>query len=137
MPLLGDIPLLGNLFRNTSRSRKKTNLMVFLRPTVLRDATSSSQLSQDRYEAIRGRQQDAQPDPNLLMRNVSSAPVLPAFNTPAPVTQPSVTIVPGGKPELVDFTRPNHPTVNGQPLNVPPVTHPAPAAPVNPPAGTL
>ncbi|RGE42702.1 type II secretion system protein GspD [Comamonas testosteroni] len=137
VPLLGDLPFVGNLFRNTSRSRKKTNLMVFLRPTVLRDATSSSQLSQDRYEAIRGRQQDAQPDPNLLMRNVSSAPVLPAFNTPAPVTQPSVTIVPGGKPELVDFTRPNHPTVNGQPLNVPPVTHPAPAAPANPPAGTL
>ena len=77
VPLLGDIPLVGNLFRNTARSRKKTNLMVFLRPMVLRDANASSQLSQDRYEAIRGAQQTVQPDANLLMRNVSGAAVLP------------------------------------------------------------
>ena len=137
VPLLGDIPFLGNLFRNTSRSRKKTNLMVFLRPTVLRDANSSSQISQDRYEAIRGLQQTSQPEANLIMRNVNAAPVLPAQNVMPPVTQPNVTIVPGAKPELVDFTRPNHPTVNGRPVNVPPVTTPAPAAPVNAPAGTL
>ena len=137
VPLLGDIPLLGNLFRNTSRSRKKTNLMVFLRPTVLRDATSTQQLSQDRYEAIRGVQQSAQPDPNLLMRNVNAAPVLPGFGAPLPPTQPNVVIVPGSKPELVDFTRPNRPTVDGQPLNVPPTTAPVPAPAVTPqPAGS-
>jgi hypothetical protein len=73
VPLLGDIPLLGNLF-NTSRERKKTNLMVFLRPTVLRDANSSSQISQDRYESIRGMQQTVQPDPNLLMRKSMPRP---------------------------------------------------------------
>ena len=130
VPLLGDIPVVGNLFRNTARTRKKTNLMVFLRPTVLRDAGSTSQFSQDRYEAIRGVQQNAQPDPNLLMRNVSDAPVLPALGGSA--TQADVLIVPGAKPELVDFTRPGQPTVDGRPVTVTPV---APAAPVQP--GTL
>ncbi|MDR0213502.1 MAG: type II secretion system secretin GspD [Comamonas sp.] len=122
VPLLGDIPVVGNLFRNTARTRKKTNLMVFLRPTVLRDATATSQLSQDRYEAIRGVQQNAQPDPNLLMRNVNAAPVLPGFGSPSTTVQPNVVIVPGAKPELVDFTRPDHPTVDGKPVSVPPAT---------------
>jgi general secretion pathway protein D len=96
VPLLGDIPVVGNLFRNTARSRKKTNLMVFLRPMVLRDANASSQLSQDRYDAIRGAQQTVQPDPNLLMRNVNAAPVLPLSSTAAPPA----------RPQLMDFTRP-------------------------------
>ena len=132
VPLLGDIPLIGNLFRNTARSRKKTNLMVFLRPTVLRDASSTNQFSQDRYEAIRGVQQDNQPDPNVLMRNVSAAPVLPQRLPPAPQSQgvPSaqpvsmalptpLLNVPGGKPELVDFSDPRHPMVNGSPAPAP------------------
>ncbi|NIF84335.1 type II secretion system protein GspD [Comamonas sp. Tr-654] len=131
VPLLGDIPLLGNLFRNTSRERKKTNLMVFLRPTVLRDANSTSQLSQDRYESIRGMQQTVQPDPNLLMRNVNAAPLLPASSGATPARAANVVIVPGAKPEIVDFTRPGQPTVDGQPVTVTPVT-PAPL-----PAGTL
>ena len=134
VPLLGDIPVIGNLFRNTSRSRKKTNLMVFLRPTVLRDANSSSQFSQDRYEAIRGTQQSVQPDPNLLMRNVTAAPVLPALGVATPTAQPNVVIVPGSKPEIVDFTRPNHPTVDGRPVVVPPA---APLAPAPAVPGTL
>ena len=137
VPLLGDIPLLGNLFRNTARTRKKTNLMVFLRPTVLRDASSTNQFSQDRYESIRGVQQNAQPDPNLLMRNVNAAPVLPSFDPPAPAAQPNVVIVPGAKPELVDFTRPNHPTVDGKPVSVPPAATKAPAAPATPTPGLL
>lgn len=131
VPLLGDIPLLGNLFRNTSRERKKTNLMVFLRPTVLRDASSTSQLSQDRYESIRGMQQTVQPDPNLLMRNVNAAPLLPASSGAAPASVPNVAIVPGAKPEIVDFTRPGQPTVNGQPVTV------TPATPATLPPGTL
>ena len=67
-------------------------------------------------------QQNAQPDPNLLMRNVNAAPVLPGFGSPSTVLQPNVVIVPGAKPELVDFTRPNHPTVDGKPVSVPPAT---------------
>ena len=44
VPVLGDMPVLGNLFRTETRSRKKTNLMVFLRPVVVRDAVQSDAL---------------------------------------------------------------------------------------------
>ena len=61
VPLLGDIPVVGNLFRTETRSRKKTNLMVFLRPVVVRDAVQSDVLSLDRYDLMRGMQGTAQP----------------------------------------------------------------------------
>ena len=55
VPFLGDIPYLGSLFRTETRDRKRTNLMVFLRPTVLRDAeAASNKISLDRYDYIRG-----------------------------------------------------------------------------------
>ncbi|HSX86387.1 MAG TPA: type II secretion system secretin GspD [Pseudomonas sp.] len=53
VPLLGDIPLLGNLFRSTKDSRIKRNLMVFLRPTVIRDAAGMAALSGQKYSDIR------------------------------------------------------------------------------------
>ncbi len=67
VPLLGDIPLFGNLFKNESRSRKKTNLMVFLRPVVVRDGAATEQLSLDRYDLMRSGQQAAQPPFNLVL----------------------------------------------------------------------
>ena len=76
VPGLGDVPLFGNLFKGESRSRKKSNLMVFLRPVVVRDASSTESLSQDRYDFIRNAQQSAQPVPNVMVP-INSAPVLP------------------------------------------------------------
>jgi general secretion pathway protein D len=84
VPGLGDVPVLGNLFRSEKRSRKKTNLMVFLRPVVVRDARQSENLALDRYEWMRGLQQDAQPAPSRA-HAIDSAPVLP----PAAATPPS------------------------------------------------
>jgi len=84
VPGLGDVPLLGQLFRAESRSRKKTNLMVFLRPVVVRDAAQTDALSLDRYELMRTRQQQAQPAPHPALP-VEGAPVLP----PAPATAPA------------------------------------------------
>ena len=52
VPVLGDAPLLGNLFRYDTHSRKKTNLMVFLRPTVLRSAAQTNVLSNERYRVL-------------------------------------------------------------------------------------
>src|SRR5690606_24475951 len=52
VPLLGDIPLLGVLFRSTSDSREKRNLMVFLRPTILNDSTRLVGLTRQRYLGI-------------------------------------------------------------------------------------
>jgi general secretion pathway protein D len=83
VPLLGDIPFLGALFRSESRDRKRTNLMVFLRPIVMRDAESANRLSMDRYEQIRGQQKDSQPAPSIVMP-INEAPVLPPLQAPQP-----------------------------------------------------
>jgi general secretion pathway protein D len=56
VPLLGDIPWLGGLFRYETHDRTRVNLMVFLRPTILRDAKSSQALSSERYEYLRAEQ---------------------------------------------------------------------------------
>ena len=76
VPLLGDIPILGNLFRYESRTRTKTNLMVFLRPVVLRDAQASASLTGDRYEYIRNEQFKTQAGSNFLLPDLT-APTLP------------------------------------------------------------
>ncbi len=76
VPLLGDIPFLGALFRSESRDRKRTNLMVFLRPIVMRDADAQARFSLDRYEQIRARQFGAQPSPSVLLP-IDRSPVVP------------------------------------------------------------
>jgi general secretion pathway protein D len=53
VPLLGDIPWLGKLFRSTKEVTEKTNLMVFLRPTLLRDTAKAEQVSQGKYRNLR------------------------------------------------------------------------------------
>ena len=78
VPGLGDLPVFGNLFKSESRSRKKTNLMVFLRPVVVRDATATNALSMDRYDFMRTNQQQTQPVNSALVP-VNESPVLPAF----------------------------------------------------------
>jgi general secretion pathway protein D len=62
IPLLGDIPVLGNLFRSRARSRGRTNLMVFIRPTILRSAEDARAMSARRYDYVRGRQLIANPE---------------------------------------------------------------------------
>ena len=71
VPGLGDMPFFGNLFRNESRSRNKTNLMIFLRPVVVRDDNSAEVLSSGRYEQMQGLQKDA---------DKTETPVLPVPN---------------------------------------------------------
>ena len=56
VPLLGDIPILGNLFRFKSVQKSKRNLMIFLHPVILRDAETASQFSNAKYNFIRSRQ---------------------------------------------------------------------------------
>ncbi|PZP92501.1 MAG: type II secretion system protein GspD [Variovorax paradoxus] len=76
VPAVADIPVLGTLFRSISRSRKKTNLIVFLRPIVMADAGASSALSLDRYDYIRAQQQALPADIHLLPQE-SGPPLLP------------------------------------------------------------
>lgn len=82
VPGLSKIPLLGNLFKSANRTRKKSNLMVFLRPTVLRSADDLASFTLDRYEQIRATQQNAQPQPSAILPD-TGAPVLPE-RKPAP-----------------------------------------------------
>ena len=96
VPLLGDIPYLGALFRSESRSRKRSNLMVFLRPVVMRDQASSNKISLDRYDFIRAQQEQGQPPQSTILR-INEAPLLPqlspdavgATGVPSPLTDTS------------------------------------------------
>ena len=83
VPGLASIPVLGNLFKNDSRTRIKSNLMVFLRPVVIRDQAASDRLVMDRYDAIRAVQQVSQPEVNLLTP-INEAPVLPEMKNARP-----------------------------------------------------
>ncbi len=80
VPVLGNIPVLGGLFRYNNHSRTKTNLMVFLRPTILRDSRSADAVTGERYDYIRGEQIHAEPVRGAVHRN-DPLPVLP--NLPA------------------------------------------------------
>ncbi len=81
VPGAADIPFIGNLFKSESRSRKKTNLMVFLRPVVVRDAESTDALSIERYEQMRGIQRASQPVPSKTVP-VNEAPIFPSIVSP-------------------------------------------------------
>jgi len=76
VPGLADLPLIGGLFKSESRARKKTNLMVFLRPVVIRDAAAAETLSMGRYDQMRAAQQAAQPAPSVVVP-INASPVLP------------------------------------------------------------
>lgn len=81
VPLLGDIPGLGSLFKSENRKRKKTNLMIFLRPTIVRTEEATRELSSARYEDLRTQQLANQPSRHLIFDN-KPLPVLPAVSAP-------------------------------------------------------
>jgi general secretion pathway protein D len=78
IPLLGDLPVVGNLFKSRGRARDKTNLMVFIRPTILRSAADARAMTNRRYGYIRDRQylQNPNQEPSLdeLVREYMGAP---------------------------------------------------------------
>lgn len=84
VPGLGDVPIFGHLFKSEARSRKKTNLMVFLRPVVLRDASATEKFAIDRYDLMRGKQDAAQPETSTLVP-INESATLPA----SPVQRPA------------------------------------------------
>ncbi|TFZ06577.1 type II secretion system protein GspD [Ramlibacter henchirensis] len=124
IPGLGDVPVLGNLFRSEARTRRKTNLMVFLRPIVVRDAPQSDELSLDRYDLMRLKQEAAQPTPSIVVP-INAGPVLPATSTRAPAAAPTPPPVPAelAAPGAAPVTPLPRPT---------PLPPAAPADPANP-----
>ena len=83
VPVLGDVPGIGNLFKSQNRSLVKTNLMVFLRPVVVRDGASTEAYSLSRYDMLRGAQQNSQP-PSSSVLQINQAPVLPPVTPTTP-----------------------------------------------------
>jgi general secretion pathway protein D len=98
VPVLGDIPLFGELFRSRSRSRGKTNLMVFIRPTILRTAADAKAYAERRYGYVRSQQllgnPDQEPSIDELMRDYMGVeppgPVPPQQTVPGEAPPPQV-----------------------------------------------
>ncbi|MFO1179369.1 MAG: type II secretion system secretin GspD [Ottowia sp.] len=97
VPGLGDIPVVGNLFKSRNRSITKSNLMVFLRPVVVRDAVDSEAFSLSRYELMRAAQGRTQPEPSSVLQ-INQSPVLPPV---APTQQGQGWSRPAPPPPLI------------------------------------
>jgi general secretion pathway protein D len=83
VPVLGDLPLLGGLFRYKKRAQNKTNLMIFLRPTLVRDSPTANAYTADRYDYILGQQVKSRLPPTAALPDMDP-PVLP----PRPLLPP-------------------------------------------------
>ncbi|EHZ2656247.1 type II secretion system secretin GspD [Vibrio vulnificus] len=78
VPLLGDIPILGHLFKSTNTQVEKKNLMVFIKPTIIRDGMTADGITQRKYNYIRA-EQLYKADQGLKLMDDGYIPVLPKF----------------------------------------------------------
>ena len=97
IPLLGDIPVLGNLFKSRGKERNKTNLMIFIRPTILRSAADSRRVAEQRYGYIRLQQglQSPNEEPSIdqLVRDyLGAAPPIPTAPIPGNIEDPRIAV---------------------------------------------
>ncbi|WP_233009866.1 type II secretion system secretin GspD [Rheinheimera faecalis] len=79
VPLLGDIPVLGALFRSTSSTKRKRNLMIFIKPTIMRDDGLLSEVSQRKYNYVRA-EQLAQGEKGIHLMPGAETPAMPEFD---------------------------------------------------------
>jgi general secretion pathway protein D len=86
VPVVGDVPVFGSLFRYDTRQHTKTNLMVFLKPTIVRGAAAGAAFTQDRYDYLMGEQRQANPDER------------PFWKDPSPPSLPPTGTMPGARP---------------------------------------
>ena len=99
VPLLGDIPGLGRLFRYDNRKRVKTNLLIFLRPVVLRSADQAWDVTANRYDYINQRSQDARMPTPFGMVDVKQPELDPL--PPRPGTPNARRVPPAREPSLM------------------------------------
>jgi len=123
VPGLADIPFIGNLFKYKTRSRAKTNLMVFLRPVIVRSKEQSASLAADRYAYMKSQQVSAPPTDNSLVHDLGMSVLPPLVNGQPTGGDMLVT------PPPIDLRRPQStPTA---PETLPGgITMPAPVTPV-------
>ncbi|KNZ67407.1 general secretion pathway protein GspD [Massilia sp. WF1] len=116
---LGDLPIVGNLFKYKTRSRAKRNLMVFLRPIVVRSKEQNDSISMDRYQYMHAAGAGAQPaDNNILIRDLG-APLLPSLTNGQPPAGGSMATMPppapvAPRPGAATGTGTNQPAPPGQ-----------------------
>ena len=114
VPVAGDLPVLGQLFRYDARRREKTNLMIFLKPTIVRGGAGGREFTSERYRYLQGEQQRMDPGER------------PFWNDPAMPTLPPEGKMPGQSGATV-------PGPATPPPPIPPWTAPAPSPPFAPP----
>jgi general secretion pathway protein D len=151
VPVLGAIPLLGNLFKSRSGSRQKSNLLVFLRPKILRDQVATEAVSAQKYNEIREEERTLHKGKITLLPGEKQPTIPPMSGKPgaypngtnvivAPAPQP----VPGAQPApsspVAPAPQPAPPSAQPAPLAQPaPTAQPAPpplTAPAPQPAPT-
>ncbi|MGF6722795.1 general secretion pathway protein D [Paraburkholderia sp. GAS41] len=129
VPLLGDIPWIGQLFRSEQKTRNKTNLMVFLRPVIINDRDTAQAVTSNRYDYIQGVQGAYKSDNNLIKDKddpvmppmplgpaEGGAPAMNLFNLDQMRRQQAAPVMNGGAVQT-------NPATNGAPAQANPVTN--------------
>ena len=98
VPLLGDIPFLGALFRNKSTTKVKNNLLVFIRPSIVRDAATATRITSSKYDYIRAEQLRFN-EKGVMMVDDADLPLIPAFLELPPPYKAQQTSVPQAEAE--------------------------------------
>jgi len=110
IPILGDIPFLGALFRFKSEERKRTNLMIFLRPVIIRSVEDGYRVTQDRYEYLRGYTRGEGPERENIYDRMEPVPPAPPPEPPAKIPgQDSPAVPPANPPDAGASPAPEKP----------------------------
>ncbi len=139
VPVLGEIPFVGGLFRYENRGRRKTNLLVFLRPYVVRDESTSSSLALDRYDYIRGQVAAGTLPDTLVFRDLqgrqlpATPAVAPSMRRPTDGTGSPATGAPGPVVDPPPMPRSTEPSPGARAEPPAPIIEVAPPAPPPPP----
>ena len=123
LPYAGDIPVFGSLFRYDTRTRQKTNLMIFLKPTIVRTTNDGRELTSERYDYLRGEQLHSVPGARWFWTD----PTMPELPPPG--------VLPGTPQSVLMPGAPRSVLTPGPPQFSPPRTSPV-APPPAVPSGT-
>ncbi len=113
VPILGDIPFLGALFRYRKTENEKTNLMVFIRPTIMRDAAVTTRLTASKYDFIRAEQMAVRERGVALMED-DVAPLLPEFSEFMELPPPYEEAIPEAEPDQGVLLKPATPAYESE-----------------------
>ena len=136
IPLLGDLPILGNLFRYETRQHTRTDLMVFIRPVILRDGQSAAALTNQRYRELQDSERGYLPPPHFLLPSQPEV-VLPVYDLRKPKTPVPADV---SEPPPAGAAGVERGKVNEMPPAVPAYPQPAlvpPTLPMPAPTSTL